>query len=246
MLELCTLGPPRAFEGDGSERRELVARARRFALLVYLATEQAVHRRDSLLAMFWPGLDTRHARSALRQALHALRDASDPPLLLTRGREEVLANPDSLSCDATLFDGVAAREPLAAVALYRGPFLDGFFVSGAPAFDEWMAAKRASLARKSAAAAWNIAQNAQAVGDSILAMHWARWAAALTPDDERATARLIAVLAGAGDRVAAVQVYRRFSERLCTEFALEPSNYLLAALEDMQTRPGAASGGASI
>src|SRR3989475_9375393 len=33
------------------------------------------HRRDSLVALFWPELDQEHARTALRQALRVLRAA---------------------------------------------------------------------------------------------------------------------------------------------------------------------------
>ncbi len=34
-----------------------------------------------------------------------------------------------------------------AVTLYRGPFLDGFFLSEAPEFERWMETERADLAQ---------------------------------------------------------------------------------------------------
>jgi len=77
MIELRMLGRLSLTAADGREMRTLLGQPRRFALLAYLAaaTPPGFHRRDSLLALFWPELDQEHARTALRQALRVLRAA---------------------------------------------------------------------------------------------------------------------------------------------------------------------------
>src|SRR3989449_4713409 len=77
MIELRMLGRLSLTGADGREVRGLLGQPRRLALLAYLAaaSPQGFHRRDTLLALFWPELDQEHARAALRQALHVVRDA---------------------------------------------------------------------------------------------------------------------------------------------------------------------------
>src|SRR6266480_4138024 len=61
------------------------------ALLVHLAAAVpgGLHRRDTLLALFWPELDETHARAALSQALYVLRNALGDQGIVTRGDDEV-------------------------------------------------------------------------------------------------------------------------------------------------------------
>src|SRR2546426_8861371 len=73
----------------GHELKSVLAQPKRVALLAYLAaaTPKRLHRRDSLVALFWPELDQEHARAALRQALHGLRHALGEGVLVSRGDE---------------------------------------------------------------------------------------------------------------------------------------------------------------
>src|SRR5439155_14405236 len=87
MIELRLLGRLSLTGADGRDVGTLLAQPRRFALLAYLAaaTPRGLHRRDSLLALFWPELDQEHARTALRQALRVLRVALGPRAVVGRG-----------------------------------------------------------------------------------------------------------------------------------------------------------------
>src|SRR2546427_9434823 len=90
MIELRMLGRLSLTGADGREVRGLLGQPRRLALLAYLAaaSPQGFHRRDTLLALFWPELDQEHARAALRQALHVVRDALGGDAVTSRGDEE--------------------------------------------------------------------------------------------------------------------------------------------------------------
>src|SRR2546430_3646072 len=91
MIELRMLGTMTLKGDDGREVRSLIAQPRRFALLAYLAaaTPRGTHRRDRLLATFWPDLDQDHARTALRQALLILRAALTSNAIANHGDDAV-------------------------------------------------------------------------------------------------------------------------------------------------------------
>src|SRR6266571_1759796 len=106
MIEFRMLGTLNLTGPGGRELRILLAQPRRLALLAYLAaaTPQGFHRRDSLLALFWPELDQEHARAALRQALHVVRDALGADAVASRGDEEIGLAFDHVSCDVGAFE----------------------------------------------------------------------------------------------------------------------------------------------
>src|SRR6266571_7821038 len=110
MIEFRMLGTLNLTGPGGRELRILLAQPRRLALLAYLAaaTPQGFHRRDSLLALFWPELDQSHARAALRQALHVIRNALGASVLASRGDEEVRLDFDTVRCDVIAFDQAIA------------------------------------------------------------------------------------------------------------------------------------------
>jgi serine/threonine-protein kinase len=104
----------------GTELRAVLQQPKRLALLCYLAVARprGLHRRDPLLALFWPELDQDHARAALRRALYFLRQAVGQEVLIGRGDDEVGLEPSLLSCDVRDFDrAVAAGDHEQALAL---------------------------------------------------------------------------------------------------------------------------------
>ncbi len=183
MIELRTLGE---LQLQGSDRRELcaiLAQPKRLAVLTYLAVSTHWQRRDSVVALFWPDLDTDHARGALRQALRFLRRELGHGVLNGRSEEELGFQAGTLWCDAAAFERACQAGRLAeALELYRGDFLDGFFVSGAaPEFDLWVTAKRVRLRNLAVEAARTCAERCEAQGDGAAAMRWARRAFDVEP-----------------------------------------------------------------
>src|SRR5256884_5668442 len=89
MVEFRLLGTLSLRTADGRDAGSLLSQPRRLALLAYLAaaTPRGPHRRDTLLALLWPELDQEHARAALRQSLHVLREALGDDVVVTRGAE---------------------------------------------------------------------------------------------------------------------------------------------------------------
>src|SRR5213083_1453848 len=182
MIELRMLGRLSLTGADGLEVRGLLGQPRRLALLAYLAaaSPQGFHRRDTLLALFWPELDQEHARAALRQALHVVRDALGGDAVASRGDEEIGLDFDRVSCDVAAFGrAVEEMQFREALDLYRGDLLEGFFISDAPEFERWLEVERARLRERARRCACTLIDRSEADGDAAAAVSWARRAVQL-------------------------------------------------------------------
>src|SRR5439155_194018 len=81
-------------------------------------------RRDSVVALFWPELDTAHARGALRQSLRFLRRELGDGILNGHSDEAIEFEPATVWCDVVAFEEACkAGQAGHALQLYRGGFL---------------------------------------------------------------------------------------------------------------------------
>lgn len=227
MIDFRTLGTLDLRRTNGPELSSLLAQPKRIALLAYLclARPHGFHRRDSVLGLFWPDADQTRARASLRRALHVLRQVLGDDAVLARGDEEIAPNHDVIWCDGVAFEErLAANKILDALKLYRGDLLPGFFLDDAPGFNRWLDDERNRLRSSAARAAQVAADNQEAEKNLTEAVRWARRATELAELDERAVRRLIELLARAGDRSGALQVYDGFVSRLAADLDTEPSN----------------------
>ena len=147
MLRLTALGGLTLLQ-DGQPHQGPASQRRRLALLARIATtgKRGVTR-DLLVGTLWPGGAPEQARHALEQALSAIRRALNVEALFV-GTGTLQLNPTLFSCDVAMSSRTRSRSTAAyrAVALYQGPFLDGFAIgAGAPAYDRWIDEERARL-----------------------------------------------------------------------------------------------------
>ena len=248
MIELCMLGRLSLTGADGREVRGLLGQPRRLALLAYLAaaSPQGFHRRDTLLALFWPELDQEHARAALRQALHVVRDALGGDAVTSRGDEEIGLDFAQVSCDVAAFERALRSGQLEeALDLYRGALLEGFFISDAPEFERWLETERARLQQAAAGGARALAERYESDNDLTRAVRWTRRSIELAPSDEGLVRRLIALLDRQGDRAGALEAYEAFARRVAAEYDAEPAAETRALVAAVRARrraePAAAS-----
>jgi DNA-binding SARP family transcriptional activator/TolB-like protein len=243
VVELRLFGTLEIRDSDGRDHAALARQSKRAALLVYLAAAapHGLHRRETLLALFWPDLSESRARAALSQALHVLRATLGEEVIVTRGDDEVGLAAGVVRCDVTAFEtALEAGRLEEALGLYGADMLPGFSLSDAPDFGRWLDRERDRLRTRAAEGAWIWAEARAKGGDPTAAVHWARWAAALAPADEGAIRRLMTILARQGDRAAALQAYEAFTRTLSEEFDLEPSAATRALADSMRAGPGAA------
>ncbi len=223
----------------GEPLADLLTQTKPLALLAYLviAEPRGHHRRDRLLALFWPELDEPHARGALRKILHALRRGLGDGVVDSRGDEDVGIAPGALACDALAFEeAIEAGQTPRALELYRGEMLPGFFVRAATEFQQWLDHTRAGYQKQAATAAWILAERSELDEQETAAAEWARRAAMLSPFDERVVRKALALLGRAGDRAGAVALYEKFRARLAQEYAVEPARETMALMRQIRDR----------
>ena len=108
--------------------------------------------RDHIVAMLWPDGDEDAGRNALRQLLFRLRRELGAPGAVV-GAAQLWLDATVVAADVSEFEeALDAGDRDRAAALYRGPFLDGFRVPGAPEFERWAEAERRALAARAAGA----------------------------------------------------------------------------------------------
>jgi DNA-binding SARP family transcriptional activator len=224
MIDLHVLGTLDVGAASPNGARHLVTQPKRLALLVYLALAEptGLHARDRLLALLWPEADDRSSRHSLRNALHSLRQALGEDAIVTRGEAFVGLDFQRLRCDALeLRAHVAAGRLDDAVALWAGELLPGFHVSDVPEFERWLDQQRVDLFRAVRAAAWK--RCAALEGAGVPELDATRFAYRLDPGDEPGARRLMRLLASAGDRAGALQVYEDLAAYFERELEAEPS-----------------------
>ena len=213
MLRLETLGGLILTDGDGNH---LVPQRRRLALLALLAgAGERGMTRDKLVGVLWPESASENARHALEQLLYAVRREM-PPVIL--GTDPLRLDPAAVTSDSQQFSRRLAEGDLAgAVALYQGPFLDGFFLQGAPEFERWAERERSRLEVEYARALRLLADQAEAGGRQTAEIDYRRQLAVTDPLGERAATELVRALAISGDWVGATQAARAYMTRVREE-----------------------------
>lgn len=248
MIHLDLLGPAALTREDGTSIGSVLAHSKRFALLAYLAAADpgSAHSRDTLLGLLWPELDQDRARRALRQSLHGLRRSVGPGVLTGKGEDRVGVDPERLHSDVTGFRrAVEGGRHQDALATYRGDFLEGFHIPGAPRFERWMERLRQELRLQAVQAALRAAGDAEREGDSAVARRMAERGIALAPYDGDVIRGYLELMDRQGQPAAAVRAYQAYEDRLRDELALEPSaetKELVARIRDPESRT---SGGES-
>src|SRR4051812_39214000 len=230
MLRLHTFGG--CFLARDGERLDALSGQRKALALLAVLAAAGAHgvSRDILLTYFWPESDEVRARAALKQLVHSFRQQVQTPELLL-ATAELRLNPAHIASDLADFRDAERRgDHEAAVGLYAGSFLDGFYVRSADGFERWAAAERASTARGFARAVEALAERADAMGDADAAVTWWQRLVNAEPLSARATAGFMRALDAVGERAAALR-HAQLYERLVREevgAAVDPTVAALA------------------
>jgi DNA-binding SARP family transcriptional activator/TolB-like protein len=239
VLLLKTLGGLRIIAGDDSVAGPATQR-RRLALLALIAAHGTRGlSRDKVLGYLWPDAEPERARAALAQALYGIRKdlgAADP---FGTAAADLRLDRDQLDSDVCRFrDALTDGRFEAAVALYDGPFLDGFHLSEAPEFERWADSERTQLEHDYARALERLAQRDGTRGDHVAAAGWWRRLAAADPMSARVALGLMRSLADAGDRAGALQHARIYEALVRGELEADPDAAVLDLAEELRRASG--------
>ena len=219
MYRLETFGKLALIVGTGGS---LSHQRRRLALLALLAA--AGHRgvsRDQLMGYLWPESTAANGRHSLEQQIHALRRAFGEAMF--SGVNPVRLNPDVISSDVGEFDRAIASGDLEnAVALYTGPFLQGFYLEDAPEFERWADSERRRLATRHTESLERLAEAAAQSGNHAEVVRWRRRLVEADPVSSRFSLALMRALSASGDRTAALQHARIYEMLVRQELETEP------------------------
>jgi len=221
-LRLLTFGGLALFIGDVAQTGQATRRHRLGLLtLLVMARERGLNR-EKIQAYLWPESDVERARNGLNQLVYFQRRHLDNEELFL-GRKTLRLNRDLITSDVWEFeDALEMGAYETAVRLYKGPFLDGFFLKGAAEFERWVTAQRKRLADQCGRALAQLAADAGAKGDQRQSVEWWRRAAELNPFDTDTVLHLAEAWVAVGDRAAAVRCAQQYESVLRDQLDLPP------------------------
>ena len=227
------LGPPRILVAGEPLR---VDTRKAVALACYLVAETHEPTRDELVALLWPELDQGRGRAALRRTMSALRSGLGGGVLVA-DRDRVSLNLLGARIDVREVENLSHRthqhtldqvcpqcaSPLGeAVSLYRGTFLDGFYLRDAAEFEVWQRSQDEMHRRnwRDLVSRWGLAlASAGRFAEAEAAVRRRLLADAL---DEVAHRQVMQFLVWSGDRVGALRQYRECAAVLDRELGVAP------------------------
>lgn len=254
-LNLALLGAPLVQHGD---RVITLPTRKALALLVFLAVEDRAHSRDKITALFWGESDAKQGRASLRGTLAYIRDALrqdsatiDAPSHLLTDRESLRFNSESdHELDIAALDFAARMADLpgqsekpeqriklleSVVERLRGEFLEGFSLSDAPEFDDWVSLEREIWHQKVSRVFDRLSQLQFDGGELMRARETTtRW---IAQDmlNEAAHRRLMLVQLALGERADALHTYDAYVALLARELNAEPTPETRAIAERART-----------
>jgi DNA-binding SARP family transcriptional activator len=242
MLRVCTFGGL-TLQEDGVTITGAATHRRELALLALLAVAgDAGMSREKILAYLWPDSDTRHARHALNQLLYLQRRNNDDASPFA-GRKTLRMTSDLVESDVQVFEAALADGRLEeAVGLYSGPFLDGFFLDGAPTFEDWIAGCRERFASEYVRTLQELACRSASTGDRDAALEWRRQAVGTDPLNGHLVAAYVEALLDCDNLAGALKALEAHRDRLQSEvgLGLEPRLQALDAAIRARCLPGLA------
>lgn len=222
-------------EGPDGPIAGRAAHRRRIALLALLAAagDRTVGR-ERLIGHLWPEHPQAAARHLLSESLYVLRKTLGEDAFVVAG-DEVGLNDEVVGSDVAEFHAALVEDaPERAVAVYGGPFLDGFYVDDAPDFERWVDEERDRLARAYADALETLAEAREAADDPRGAARWWRRLAAHDPFSSRVALRLMRALEAAGDSAAALRHAAAHADLMRRELEVDPDPEVAEFVERLQ------------
>jgi DNA-binding SARP family transcriptional activator/predicted ATPase len=226
-LALRLLGKPQVTWHDKTVAGFISSKAQ--ALLFYLAVANRAHSRESLAALFWGEMPEAQASKNLRNVLSNLRALVAPYLTITRS--DVAFNRDA-GCwlDVEAFTSAlgsdSGKKDLGtlhkALELYHGDFLDGFYVSDALAFEEWMLGQRSLFKNLSLQALHALVVQHMERAEFAAGIDYAHRLLSIEPWREETHRHLMILFARSRQRSAALAQYERCRRVLASELGVEP------------------------
>ncbi|GIK72991.1 MAG: hypothetical protein BroJett021_19790 [Chloroflexota bacterium] len=219
------------------------------SLLAFLAVEYTrSHPRAVLAELLWPGQPEQAATANFRRVLANLRavigdrDLRVPHLHITRTTVQFDIASDAFVDVVRLLD--LLKTPASAstwadnmeqvIALYRGPFLEGFTLPGCPEFEQWVRNVRSELERLVGRAHHDLADDYFDRGDIAKALALYKRCLQFDPFHEAVHQKIMLAYAAIGQRQDVWLHYETYKRQLQDELDAKPGVETTALYETLQ------------
>lgn len=221
MLEIRTFGGL-SLRKNGEALKDLGSHKAE-AILVYIAVGGRPYNRNVLASLLWSESPENQAQTSLRVALSLLRKPLGDYLEVSR--ETVSLNPDSqVYLDVSeLETKLDSHQVEQALEIYRGDFLQGFYVRDSLEFEEWRRWQEERLRRLISGALQAAITAAIEMEDYKKGQALIHQLLELDPLDELAHRQCMLLFALDGKRVPALTQYEKCRAILQAELGVEPS-----------------------
>jgi len=221
-IELELLGTTELRSAKGKLAHSFLSGKKRLALLIYLVLthHKGFQRRDYLLGFFWPEMSQKEARNSLSNMLWHIRRDLGKDLIICRGKDELMIDLDLILCDVLLYrEYVDSQRYEEAIKLYKGRFLEGFFIhNSSKELEHWIENERDHLHDHYLKALHQRAEILTEKGMPSLAAELLKTKVSEDPFDTEAVSKLIEVLRDCGKNREVIRIAQEHAELLESEF----------------------------
>jgi adenylate cyclase len=216
-------------------------------LLVYLACQRRFYAREVLGDLLWEEKSQSRTQANLRGVLHNLRQSVGDFITIDRSEVSINLNApvwlDVTELERALSGWVESQGRITpeiavdikgATALYRGDFLEGFYVREARLFEDWLVREREHWRHKLLDALGDLVDYELQNGAYQSGAEHAHRLLELEPLMESAHRQLMRLLEYSGQRTAALEAYRHLEDLLDREMGVEPEAETQALYERLQ------------
>jgi adenylate cyclase len=216
-------------------------------LLVYLACQRRSYAREVLGDLLWEEKSQSRTLANLRVVLHNLRQSVGDFITITRSQVSINQDApvwlDVTELERALSDWVDSKGRITpeiavdierAAALYRGDFLEGFYMQEARQFEDWLVREREYWRYKLLDALGDLVAYELQNGAYQSGAEHAHRLLELEPLMESAHRQLMRLLEYSGQRPAALEAYQRLVDLLDREMGIEPEAETQALYERLQ------------
>lgn len=230
---------------DGQPVTDLSSRTAE-AMLIYLMRQKRPLSRQVLADFFWDDRSPERAAANLRTLLVMLRKSLGDFLIITRQtvafdhsadawldvthlEEELTQLAPDLDCANV--DPETATRLRAALDLYQGDFLEGFYLSESHGFEEWTLLNQERLRRQVSVGLRRLVTTCMDEGNYLAGIEYAGRLLAVDSYAEEAHRQMMWLLARSGQRNAALAHYQSCRRLLDEELGVEPAIATTAVYE---------------
>lgn len=228
IVEVALLGPIDVRLDGAPPPPELLWRKHLATALVLLTQRPRAVPRDRLLGLLWSDRSESAARHSLNEALRVIRRAC--------GADAVTATADAVmwsgeaTLDTAMWVQTVTEDPVAAAALVRGEWCEGFVVPGASECEDWLTGERDRWRGRLVEGLVRAATVLENRGDVLAAVAVAERARAIHPRSDEASGALIRARWLAGDRAGALATGEEHRHRLAQAFGAVMAPHVAALL----------------